>query len=156
MVSETHKQIRRQTDRQTDRDRETDGRTDRQTDTCASSSMGVNATGDAGDTSPTILGQPGTKHLIPPHKVCPVSTRETARQLTSLTVGLHVYEHGAVLRLTQTRTGKTLSINQNCRHFRMNFRLNPVPLVLHRLRRDSRRSLWGQRCRTIKRDSLIP
>jgi len=61
---QTHKQIRRQTDR----DRETDGRTHRQTDTCASSSMGVNATGDAGDTSPTIFGQPGTKHLIPPTK----------------------------------------------------------------------------------------
>ena len=27
---------------------------------------GVNATGDAGDASPAIFGQPGTEYLIPP------------------------------------------------------------------------------------------
>jgi len=128
-------------DRQTETERQTGGHTDKQTR--------VHQVPWAS----TPPGTPGTRprqylvsrgrSILYPHKVCPVSTRETARQLSSLTVGLHVYEHGAVLRLTQTRTGKTLSINQNCRHFRMNFRLNPVPLVLHRLRRDSRRSLWG-------------
>ena len=30
--------------------------------------IGVNATGDAGDTSPAIFGQPGTKYLISPAK----------------------------------------------------------------------------------------
>jgi len=30
--------------------------------------IGVNATGDAGDTSPAVFGQPGTKYLISPAK----------------------------------------------------------------------------------------
>jgi len=33
--------------------------------------IGVNATGDAGDASPAIFGEPGTKCLIsPPPKAC--------------------------------------------------------------------------------------
>jgi len=47
---------------------------------------------------------------------------------------------------------KTVSIrpNHKYRHFRMNFCLNLVLLVLHRLRKDSRRCLYRQRCRPIR------
>jgi len=53
-----------------------------------------------------------------------------------------------MFRLTQARTQKAVSINENCRFVRTNFRLNLVPLVLHRLRMDS---LYGQRCRPMDR-----
>jgi len=148
---QTHKQIRRQTGRRTETERQTGGQRDKQT-RVHQVPWASTPPGTPGTCPRQYLVSRG-QSILSPHKVCPVSTRETARQLTSLTVDL--YEHGAVLRLTLTRTGKTLSINQNCRHFRMNFLLNPVPLVLHRLRRDSRRSLWGQ-VSYNKRDSLIP
>ena len=51
-------------------------------------------------------------------------------------------------RLTQAWIQKAVSINENCRFVRTNFRLNLVPLVLHRLRMDS---LYGQRCRPMDR-----
>jgi len=69
--------------------------------------IGVNATGDAGSTSPAIFGQPGTKYLISPAKFVKFLLSHAKRHgAVNLLTSLSRYEHGAVLRLTQTRTRK--------------------------------------------------
>ena len=42
--------------------------------------IGVNATGDAGDASPAIFGEPGTKCLISPQKPVKIVTNREAKK----------------------------------------------------------------------------
>jgi len=62
-------------------------------------SIGVNATGDAGDASPPIFGQPGTKYLISPAKFVKFLLSHAKRMAVNLLGSMNT---GVVLRLTQT------------------------------------------------------
>ena len=82
--------------------------------------IGVNATGDTGDTSPGNIWSTGDEVPYILGKVCQVSA------VACLTVRTRC---GAAINSSDT---KTIIVNHSCRHFRMNFCLNLVPLVLHR------------------------
>ena len=109
--------------------------------------IGVNATGNAGDMSLPIFGQPGTKCLISPAQF--VKLFCCSRMAVNL-LQLAVWK-SAVLRLTQTEDTKTVTtitvIIWFSREFlfkflKFKFPLYSfyIPLVLYRLCRDSWRA----------------